>query len=111
DALHVITTTASKEEAEHIAQAVVARRLAACAQVFGPITSSYHWQGKIETVHEWQCVLKTRQTHYRLLEDAIRELHSYDVHEILASRVPAGSRDYLAWLAGELAELAGPDVV
>ena len=108
DAIQVVTTTGSKEEAEAIAAAVVSRRLAACAQVSGPIASTYHWQGKLETSQEWLCTIKTRMSHYAALEAAIRELHSYDLPEILAVEVAAGHEDYLAWMAGELSDLSGP---
>ncbi len=109
DVIQVVTTTSSKEQAETIAQELVARRLAACVQVMGPISSTYQWQGKLETSQEWLCAIKTRQTHYLAVEDAIRELHSYEVPEILAFGVVAGSRGYLDWLRGELADLTGPD--
>jgi periplasmic divalent cation tolerance protein len=102
DALQVVTATPSQAEAERISQALVTRRLAACVQVAGPITSTYRWQGKLETSQEWLCVIKTLPLHYSALEAAIRELHSYDVPEILAFEVAAGNRDYLDWLAAEL---------
>jgi periplasmic divalent cation tolerance protein len=111
DAIQVVTTTGSQEEAERIAQALVTRRLAACVQVAGPIASTYHWKGKLETSQEWLCVIKTLQSHYPALEAAIRELHSYDVPEILAFTVVRGHRDYLAWLASELADLSGQRIV
>ncbi|MEX0679113.1 MAG: divalent-cation tolerance protein CutA [Pirellulales bacterium] len=107
DAIQVITTTASKEEADKLANALVTRRLAACVQVSGPITSTYRWQGKIETSQEWVCVAKSLESKYPALEAAICELHSYAVPEILATRVVAGHRSYLAWLAAELAD--GPE--
>ena len=110
DVIQVITTTGSREEAQKIAQALVERRLAACVQVAGPISSTYRWQGKIETSDEWVCIAKTRATHYSSLERAIRELHSYEVPEILAIEVVAGSRTYLDWLAGELIDLSGPEI-
>jgi periplasmic divalent cation tolerance protein len=111
DTIQVVTATSSKEEAEKIARALVERRLAACVQVAGPVTSTYHWQGRIESAQEFLCIIKTRQSHYLALEDAIRELHSYEVPEILALEVSAGNRDYLNWLRDELADLSGPDVV
>jgi periplasmic divalent cation tolerance protein len=111
DAIQVVTTTASQEEAERIAQALVTRRLAACVQVAGPISSTYRWKGELESSQEWLCTIKTRQSHYHLLEAAIRELHSYEVPEILAIGIVAGSRDYLDWLAAELADLSGPRIV
>jgi periplasmic divalent cation tolerance protein len=111
DAIQVVTTIASREEAERIAGELVARRLAACVQIVGPITSTYRWQGKIETGQEWQCVVKTRASRYAAVEAAIRELHSYEVPEILALAIVAGHRGYLDWLAGEVPELPEQRVV
>jgi periplasmic divalent cation tolerance protein len=104
DVIQVITTAGSQAEAERIAHALVERRLAACVQVSGPITSVYRWQGKIETGAEWRCAIKTRLANYPAVESAIRELHSYDVPEILALPVVAGGESYLAWLRGELSD-------
>jgi periplasmic divalent cation tolerance protein len=111
DAIQVVTTTSSKEEAESIARALVERRLAACVQVAGPIASTYHWKGRLESAQEFLCIIKTRESHYLALEDAIRELHSYEVPEILAFQVSSGNRAYLDWLRDELADLSGPNVV
>lgn len=107
EAIQVVTTAGSKQEANKIANALVARRLAACVQVSGPITSTYHWQGKIETSQEWVCVIKSLASKYPALEAAICELHSYDVPEILATSVVAGHRGYLDWLTAELND--GPE--
>ena len=110
DAIQVITTVSSREEADKIAADLVARRLAACVQVAGPITSTYRWQGKTETSQEWLCTIKSRLSHYAAIEAAIRELHSYDVPEIVAVPIVAGSRAYLDWLTGELVDLSGPQI-
>jgi periplasmic divalent cation tolerance protein len=96
--IQVVTTTARREEAERIARELVERRLAACAQIVGPITSIYRWQGKIETDEEWQCWCKTRGELFARVEEAIRGMHPYEVPEILAMPVAAGSERYLAWL-------------
>lgn len=106
DAIQVVTTAATKPDAQAIATAVVAKRLAACAQVIGPITSTYWWQGQIETAEEWLCVVKSRQDLYEPLEQAIREIHPYEVPEILAVPVVQGSQDYLEWMDHELAQPA-----
>jgi periplasmic divalent cation tolerance protein len=106
DAIQVLTTASSREEAERIARTIVEDRLAACVQVIGPISSTYRWQGAIETAQEWLCVAKTRRELYDQIEKAIRRLHSYQVPEILAVPVVAGSADYLAWLDQELKEAA-----
>ncbi len=97
----VQTTIDSKEGAQKIAETIVGKRLAACAQVSGPITSTYWWQGKMEQAEEWICTAKTRSELYNKLEQAIREVHTYDVPEILAVNVVAGNADYLNWVSQE----------
>jgi len=107
-AIQVVTTTASEAEAQQIAAALVEARLAACVQVSGPITSTYRWQSKIETSQEWRCTIKTQQSHFAAVAAMIAQVHSYDVPEILATAVVAGSPEYLAWLAGELVDPSQP---
>jgi len=106
ETIQVITTAITRADAQAIASAVVARRLAACAQVIGPITSTYWWQGQIETADEWLCIMKSRQDLYEALEKAIRQAHPYDVPEILAIPIAQGSQDYLEWMDRELAQPA-----
>lgn len=96
--LQVQTTCPTREEAARLAQELVARRLAACTQVLGPITSTYWWQGKIETTEEWLCLLKTRADCYPAVENALVELHPYDIPEIIAVPVVAGNNRYLRWI-------------
>jgi periplasmic divalent cation tolerance protein len=98
DYIQVVTTTEHREEADRIAHALVEQRLAACVQVVGPVTSTYRWRGKIETAQEWQCWAKSRGDLYDEIEQAIRRLHSYEVPEILAMPIIAGSGSYFAWL-------------
>ena len=99
--IEVHTTIDSREAAQKIAEAIVSKRLAACVQVSGPITSTYWWQGKIEQAEEWFCTAKTRKELYNELEQAIREVHSYDVPEILAVDVVVGNAGYLDWVEQE----------
>jgi periplasmic divalent cation tolerance protein len=98
DHIQVVTTTATQADAQRIAQMLVESRLAACVQIVGPITSTYRWQGKIETAQEWQCVAKTRRDLYARVEEAIRRAHPYEVPEILAMPIVAESPDYARWL-------------
>ena len=100
--LQVLTTTGSEREAEKISAALVERRLAACVQVLGPIASRYRWQGEIEQAREWLCLVKTEAARYPELEAAIRELHSYDEPEIVATPIVAGSAGYLDWIGESL---------
>jgi periplasmic divalent cation tolerance protein len=98
----IFTTAASRDEAARIADELVARRLAACVQILGPIASTYRWQGKIEHSEEWQSQIKTDQRHYAAVEQTIRELHSYETPEVIAVPITAGSEDYLTWLQREI---------
>jgi periplasmic divalent cation tolerance protein len=98
DYVQVQTTAGSAEEAERIAAALVERRLAACIQTVGPVASRYRWRGAVETDEEWLCLAKTEASRYPELEAAIRELHSYEEPEIVATPIVAGSPGYLAWL-------------
>lgn len=98
DCIQVMTTAGSEEEAGRIASLLVERRLAACVQVAGPIVSRYRWQGAIEEAREWQCLAKTTRAAFEVVEAAIREVHSYDEPEIIATPIVAGSAGYLAWV-------------
>ncbi len=101
DIIEVHTTIDSEDAARKMAEAIVARRLAACVQVSGPIMSTYWWQGKIDQAQEWVCTAKTTQALYGELEQAIRANHPYDTPEILAVSVIAGSKGYLDWVEAE----------
>ena len=102
DYIQVLTTVGSEDEAERISSALIDRRLAACVQVVGPIASRYRWQGKVEVEREWQCLAKTEAARYPEVEAAIRELHSYDEPEIIATPIVAGSKGYLDWISASL---------
>jgi periplasmic divalent cation tolerance protein len=99
--IQVMTTTGSKEEAETIGRALVTKRLAACVQISGPITSVYWWQDEVETAEEWHCFIKSKQDHYVELEAAIKQIHPYETPEIIATPITLGSRDYLRWIDEE----------
>ena len=99
EAIQITTTVADRADAERIAASLVAKQLAACVQIIGPTESTYRWKGQIETAQEWICTIKTRRDLYLTVEQAIRELHSYQQPEIIAVPIVAGSEGYLAWLA------------
>jgi periplasmic divalent cation tolerance protein len=101
--IQIATTTSTKEEAQQIAHKLVELRLAACAQVTGPVTSVYRWEDKIEQAEEWLCTIKTRGSLFAKVAAAIREIHSYQCPEIVATPIVEASDDYLAWLDRELA--------
>ena len=97
--IQITTAAGSRDEADRIATDLVDRRLAGCVQIVGPVRSIYRWQGKIEHGDEWLCHIKTSSEQYAAVEAAIRELHSYDCPEIIATPIVAGSEAYLQWLA------------
>jgi len=99
--LQVQTATDSRAEAVEIAQAAVEARLAACAQVAGPIASTYWWEDELERAEEWLVMLKLPASRYDDLAEFLAERHSYDDPEIIATPIVAGSQSYLAWLAEE----------
>lgn len=97
----VVTTVGSQEAAQALAESAVLARLAACAQVLGPLSSTYWWEGELRTAEEWQVVFKTSRDRYPDLQAHILDRHEYDVPEVLALPVLDGNPVYLAWVAEE----------
>jgi periplasmic divalent cation tolerance protein len=97
----VLVTAGTRQEAEAIAQALVQVQLAACVSIM-PIHSIYTWQGKVNSEEEWQLVIKTNLAHFSALESQIREIHSYEVPEIIALPILAGSQRYLQWISEQV---------
>ena len=96
--LQVQTTTDSRAEAVELGRDAVQARLAACAQVAGPVLSSYWWEGDLERAEEWTLLLKLPATRYQELADFLAQRHSYDEPEIVATPIVAGSAAYLSWM-------------
>jgi len=96
--MEIVTTTGTREDAERIASVLVEGRLAACVQVSGPVTSTYWWQGRVETAEEWRCSAKTLGENYGAVERAITGIHPYEVPQILAFPVVAALPSYAAWV-------------
>ncbi len=94
----VTTTLPDQTAAERVATQLVEERLAACAQVLGPIRSTFWWEGKVEQANEWYCHLKTTLARLPGLQARIRELHPYQVPEIIAVPILQGNPDYLKWI-------------
>ena len=95
--VQITTTIGSRAAADDLAVALVEARLAACAQVSGPVASVYRWHGAVERAEEWHCQLKTTRACQPALEAELRALHPYEVPEIIA--VPLeGSPSYLEWI-------------
>ena len=99
--LQVQTTTDSRAEAMELSRAAVESRLAACAQVAGPVASMYWWDDGLERAEEWLVLFKLPADRYEDLAAFIAERHSYDEPEIIALPILAGSPAYLAWMRDE----------
>jgi periplasmic divalent cation tolerance protein len=104
DGRQVTTTLPDRDAAHRLGRRLVEERLAACAQVIGPVSSVYWWQGEVESAGEWYCHLKTVASRVQELIARIRELHPYETPEIVALPVAEGDESYLRWIADSVAE-------
>ena len=98
----VFSTCESKDEAERLAKALLEAHLAACVNVITQIRSFYWWKEKVESADEALMVIKTSTELFDQVRDLIESRHSYDVPEIIALPITAGSAAYLEWLTREL---------
>ena len=101
DYSQVSTTTDSHEAARDLATSAVDARVAACAQVVGPIESTYWWDGKIDNAQEWLILLKTPTDRVGALEAHILANHTYEVPEVIHTPIVGGNPAYLMWLSAE----------
>lgn len=100
--LLVTTTFERREDAERMATVLVGQRLAACAQIVGPISSTYWWQEKIVSSEEYQLVVKSDEHVYSRLEQTILAKHPYETPEIVAVAPTHVDVKYQQWLCREL---------
>jgi periplasmic divalent cation tolerance protein len=99
DAVVVLVTVPSAEKAVELARAVVEERLAACGNVLPGVRSVYRWQGAVQEDGEALLILKTQRERFPALRDRILALHPYEVPEVIALPIEAGSAAYLDWIA------------
>ena len=102
-------TTADTEEAQRIAGALLNERKAACVNIVPGIDSLFWWQGKLDSAQENLLIVKTRASVLDEIVRLVRELHSYDVPEIIALPIIGGNQDYLEWMGNEVKQGAGGD--
>lgn len=101
EAVVVLVTVPTPERAAEIARALVEERLAACGNVVPGLRSIYRWEGKVQEDAEALLLLKTTRARFEALRERVLALHPYDVPEVVALPVEAGSAPYLAWIASE----------
>jgi periplasmic divalent cation tolerance protein len=94
----VVTTVGTEEQANLIARELIARRQAACVNIVSGVRSIYRWQGKIASDTEYLLIAKTRDSEFEAVAATIRELHSYEVPEILSWDVGRGDPAFLEWI-------------
>ena len=101
DAIVVLTTVSSEDEAVRLVRTLLERRLIACGTLLPGARSLYRWEGKIADEKETLLLLKTRSARVEALQEAFRELHPYKVPELLAMSVDTGLDKYLEWINAE----------
>ena len=99
DVVLALTTVPDDASAEAIARTLVEERLAACVNLLPPMISIYSWQGAVERQAERQLVMKTTRARMAALEARLKQLHSYELPELIVLPVDGGGSDYLAWVA------------
>ena len=104
-AMLVITNLPDRAAAEKLADALIARRLAACVNILAPCRSVYRWQGEVQHDEEHPLLIKTSAERYTALEAAIRAGHPYELPEIVAVPIERGLAAYLDWVEGETTPL------
>ena len=107
DTIVVLINTGSEEQATEIARVLVDERLAACANIVSPIRSIYRWKDAVQDETEHMMIIKTRAELFAQLESRVKELHSYEVPEIIALPIVEGAKSYLDWVFASTATAQG----
>lgn len=103
----LLTTVATAADAEHMATVLVGEQLAACVNIIPGVRSVYRWQGKMEAAEECFLLLKTDESHRAALESRLKQLHPYDLPELLVLAPYGGSSEYLDWITRCLSSRPG----
>jgi len=98
DNIIVLITAGGEEEAHKIAEILTNEKKAACVNIVPGINSLFWWEGKIESVRESHLLVKTKASLFPEIVELVKRMHSYEVPEIIALPIIAGSEDYLKWL-------------
>ena len=101
EAVQITTTADNRAALERIGKSLVEGKLAACAQLLGPIKSIYRWKGKVEETEEWLCLIKSRKSLYKEIEAEILRLHPYELPEITMTAIDGGLKGYIQWIGDE----------
>ena len=102
DNVVILITAGTEEEAHKIADRLLTQRKAACVNIVPAVSSVYWWQGKLESDQESLLIIKTRAGLLDEIVSLVKEIHSYDVPEIIALPIVGGNQDYLDWIGKEV---------
>ncbi len=97
----IFVTAGSTEEARKIGQTLVEEEKVACCNIVQPIESIFKWQGKLNIEREALMIMKTREELFDTVAKRVKELHSYEVPEIIAVPITHGAKTYLDWVVKE----------
>lgn len=100
----VFVTTADEEEGRLISDVLLERRMASCVNIVDGVNSLYRWNGKINETEECLLLIKTKKALLDEVVSLIKEIHSYEVPEIIALPVIGGSEDYFNWIDQEVSK-------
>lgn len=98
----IFITTANAEEAQRIADVLLKERKAACVNIVPRVSSTFWWQGKLDSAEESLLVVKTKASALDEIVSLVKKYHSYDVPEVIALPVIGGNPDYLEWIDKEV---------
>jgi periplasmic divalent cation tolerance protein len=98
DRIIVLITAGSEEEVNRIAESLVKEKKAACVNIVPRVDSLFWWEGKIDSARESLLLVKTKASLFSEIVELVKRIHSYEVPEIIALPIIAGSEDYLKWL-------------
>ena len=102
DFIVILITVGSIEQAQQISKALLAQKKVACVNIVPKISSLFWWQGKIDQENEVLLLAKTKKSKFLEIINLIKEVHSYDVPEVIALPIINGNPDYLEWIEGEI---------
>ena len=98
----ILITASSEEEAHKIADGLVTQRKAACVNIVPKVSSVFWWKGKMESEMESLLIIKTRASLLNDIVTLVKEMHSYEVPEVIAMPIIGGNQDYLEWIGREV---------
>ena len=102
DYIAVFITASDKEEAHRIAELLLAKRKVACVNIMPKVNSFFWWQDNLDSAQEILLIAKTKESQLNELVSLVKEIHSYDVPEIIAIPIVGGNQDYLKWIDKEV---------